>query len=113
MVVISRQTNESVMFGDDLLVTVMQIRGTTAALRAVALRRPGAEVQGACDYTLGRDDSRELAPGILCTVVDVRGDKVRLGFETASKISVHRKEVYDAIRRENRAAAQVKPEEKK
>jgi hypothetical protein len=26
-------------------------------------------------------------------------------------VSVHRKEVYDAIRRENRAAAQVKPED--
>jgi carbon storage regulator len=45
------------------------------------------------------------------TVVDIRGDKVRLGINAPREISVHRKEVYDAIRRENRAAAQVKPED--
>ena len=45
------------------------------------------------------------------TVVDIRGDKVRLGITAPKEISVHRKEVYDAIRRENRAAAQVKPED--
>jgi len=42
-------------------------------------------------------------------VVDIRGDKVRLGINAPKEISVHRKEVYDAIRRENREAAQVKP----
>jgi len=36
---------------------------------------------------------------------------VRLGINAPKEISVHRKEVYDAIRRENRAAAQVKPED--
>ena len=34
------------------------------------------------------------------TVVDIRGDKVRLGINAPREISVHRKEVYDAIRRE-------------
>jgi cytosine/creatinine deaminase len=47
------------------------------------------------------------------TVVDIRGDKVRLGITAPREISVHRQEVYDAIRRENRAAAQVKPEDLK
>lgn len=42
-------------------------------------------------------------------VVDIRGDKVRLGVNAPKSVSVHRKEVWDAIRRENRAAAQVKP----
>jgi carbon storage regulator len=45
------------------------------------------------------------------TVVDIRGDKVRLGINAPKEIAVHRKEVYDAIRRENKAAAQVKPED--
>ena len=45
------------------------------------------------------------------TVVDIRGDTVSLGINAPKEISVHRKEVYDAIRRENRAAAQVKPED--
>lgn len=34
-------------------------------------------------------------------VVDIRGDKVRLGIEAASHISIHRREVYEAIQRHN------------
>jgi carbon storage regulator len=36
---------------------------------------------------------------------------VRLGINAPKEIAVHRKEVYDAIRRENREAAQVRPED--
>jgi len=34
------------------------------------------------------------------TIVDVRGDKVRLGITAPRRISVHRREIYDAIQRE-------------
>ena len=34
---------------------------------------------------------------IVVTVVEIRGDKVRLGVEAPSEISVYRQEVYDAI----------------
>lgn len=34
-------------------------------------------------------------------IVDIRGDKVRLGIETPVSHSVHRKEVYDALQKEN------------
>jgi len=40
------------------------------------------------------------------TIVDVRGDKVRLGITAPKSIPVHRKEVYEAIQREKREAAQ-------
>ena len=37
---------------------------------------------------------------ITIVVVEVRGDKVRLGIEAPREVPVHRKEVYDAIKRE-------------
>src|SRR5690349_13922958 len=58
-----------------------------------------------------RDETIMIGDDIEVTVVDIRGDKVRLGINAPKSISVHRKEVYDAIRRENREAAQVKPED--
>jgi carbon storage regulator len=40
-------------------------------------------------------------------VVEIRGDKVRLGVEAPKEVPVHRREVFDAIHRaENEAAAE-------
>ncbi len=58
-----------------------------------------------------RDETIMIGDDIEVTVVDIRGDKVRLGINAPKEISVHRKEASDATRRENRAAAQVKPED--
>ena len=35
-------------------------------------------------------------------VVDIRGDKVRLGFDAPKDVPIHRKEVYDAIHRDEK-----------
>lgn len=40
---------------------------------------------------------------IFIRVVDIRGDKVRLGIEAPEHIPVHRREVYDAIQRQVQA----------
>lgn len=45
------------------------------------------------------------------TIVDVRGDKVRLGINAPKHIPVHRREIYNAIQREKNKDAQ--PESKK
>lgn len=37
---------------------------------------------------------------IVVTVVDIRGDKVRLGIEAPKEVSIHRSEVYEALKRE-------------
>jgi carbon storage regulator len=58
-----------------------------------------------------RDQTIMIGDDIEITVVDIRGDKVRLGINAPAEVTVHRKEVYDAIKRENREAASVKPED--
>jgi len=47
-----------------------------------------------------RDQSIIIGDNIVITVVDVRGDKVRLGIDAPMDIPVHRHEVYEAIKRE-------------
>ncbi|MCC6465958.1 MAG: carbon storage regulator CsrA [Planctomycetes bacterium] len=59
MLVLSRQVNQSIMIGDDIEVTI----------------------------------------------VDIKGDKVRVGINAPGNVAVHRKEVYLAIRNENVEAA--------
>lgn len=56
-----------------------------------------------------RDESIMIGDNISITVVDIRGDKVRLGIDAPTDIPVHRQEVYDAIQRENLKASQLEP----
>lgn len=58
-----------------------------------------------------RDETIMVGDNIEITVTDIRGDKVRIGIDAPRDVTIHRKEVYDAIRREARAAAQIKPED--
>ena len=41
-----------------------------------------------------------IADNIVITVVEIRGDKVRLGIEAPKEVPVHRKEIYELIQRE-------------
>jgi len=56
-----------------------------------------------------RDESIMIDDNIVITVVDIRGDKVRLGIEAPKEVPVHRKEVYDAIQREQAGPAPSDP----
>jgi len=58
-----------------------------------------------------KNESIVINDDITIVVVEIRGDKVRLGVEAPKEVSVHRREVFDAIRREQ-AAADVKAAEK-
>ena len=58
-----------------------------------------------------RDETIMIGDDVQITVVDIRGDKVRLGITAPRHIQVHRKEVYDAIKRENEEAAKLKPKD--
>lgn len=56
-----------------------------------------------------RDQSIMIGDDIEITIVDVRGDKVRVGINAPRQVSVHRKEVYEAIRRETEAGKDAPP----
>ena len=58
-----------------------------------------------------RDQSIIIGDNIEIVVVDIRGDKVRLGIKAPAEIPVHRKEVYEAIKSATRTVAAVKPED--
>ena len=56
-----------------------------------------------------RDESIMIGDNVVVTIVDIRGDKVRLGIAAPKEIPVHRQEVYEAIQRENRSSATLQP----
>jgi carbon storage regulator len=49
------------------------------------------------EIIIGEGDSK-----VVITIVDIRGDKVRLGVQARREVPVHRREVYEAILREGR-----------
>ncbi|MCA9063449.1 MAG: carbon storage regulator CsrA [Planctomycetaceae bacterium] len=48
-----------------------------------------------------KDEKIVIGDSIVLMVIEIRGDKVRLGIEAPRDVSVHREEVYEAIKREN------------
>ena len=58
-----------------------------------------------------RDECIMIGDDVMITVVDIRGDKVRLGIDAPKTIPVHRQEVYDAIKRENKKSSNIGPAE--
>lgn len=52
-----------------------------------------------------KDQSVYIGDDIIVTVVDVRGDRIRLGIEAPPDVAVHRQEIYEMIQRENADAA--------
>lgn len=53
------------------------------------------------------DESIMIGDNVEITVVELRGDHVKIGIKAPRHISVHRKEIYEAIQRENFEAARV------
>lgn len=51
--------------------------------------------------TRKKNESIVIGDNITIVVVEIWGDKVRLGIEAPKEVPVHRREVFDAIRRES------------
>ena len=57
------------------------------------------------------NESIIISDNITVTVIEIRGDKVRLGIEAPKDVSVHRREVYEAIHAQD-PPSQVKSRER-
>ena len=55
------------------------------------------------------DEQIVIGQDVIVTVIEIRGDKVRLGIEAPAHVSVHRQEVYLSLQRE-KAAESPKPD---
>ena len=55
-----------------------------------------------------RDESIMIGDNVEVVIIDVRGDKVRLGITAPKSIPVHRREIYDAIQREKSHAKECR-----
>ena len=58
-----------------------------------------------------KNESIVINNEITIVVVEIRGDKVRLGVEAPWEVPVHRREVYDAIQRNNHDGQGIEPTE--
>ena len=55
-----------------------------------------------------KNESIIISDNIVVTVIDIRGDRVRLGFDAPKEVRIHRREIYDAIKR-SEAERDVRP----
>jgi carbon storage regulator len=64
--------------------------------------------RGAAMLVLSRkkNESIIINDNITVTVIEIRGDKVRIGIEAPKDVTVHRREVYEAIQNQSRIADQ-------
>jgi carbon storage regulator len=50
-----------------------------------------------------------IGDDISISIIEIRGDQVRVGVDAPKTVKVFRQEVFDAIRAENKAAVESKP----
>ncbi len=51
-------------------------------------------------FSRKKDESIIIGDDIVITIIDIRGDKVRLGIDAPREVPVHRQEVYLAIKKQ-------------
>jgi carbon storage regulator len=101
MLVMSRAVNECIIIVNDLRVEVITITPTSATLRAFRPLLGGRLTDEIETKALAINQSISPADGISISVVDLREDKVRIGVTAQRTTSVHRLEVWEAIRRQS------------
>ena len=128
MLVFSRKKSESIIIGDMIAVTVVEIRGDKVRLgvdapKYVAVHRgecgdafaiecqrtsqpieklvgPSLVLRGSLlIHSRKKNESIVINGDIKVIVVNIRADSVQLGFESPGEITLRRREVYEAVRR--------------
>lgn len=54
--------------------------------------------------TRKKGQSLIIGNDIELSIIDIQGDQVRIGINAPKSVTIHRKEIYDEIRNENRSA---------
>jgi carbon storage regulator len=99
MLVISRYADETVMIGDDRRITVSAIRGDRVTLTLAERVDDGGSGRMVTKSALLRlDETIGFGIDVRVSLVNLRSDRVRLGITAPRNVSVHRQEVYDALR---------------
>lgn len=106
MLVIKRMPGQTIMIGDSVEITVEAMDGDFVTLRVRQERTGGAEDGQVEDQleVLERDQSFRCFGLADITVVALRPDGCSIGVSRSGKLMIHRKEVYEQIRKENREA---------
>jgi carbon storage regulator CsrA len=97
MLVLSRNVDEVIKIGDDIDITVVSILKGKVCLK---ITQPGSKIEFESLYDL--DEVIKIGDDIEVKVTDIRGTKVRLGISCSPYVSIHRKEVYDVMKRQPR-----------
>src|SRR5688500_257877 len=104
MIVVSREVGTTMVIGDDVEVLVEAIGQHTVELR-VTRKEVKGRLTTETRHRLALKEQIDLGDDCTCTFVDLRPPKVRLRFVAPRTTSIHRKEVWEAIRRKSRGDA--------
>ena len=109
MLVLTRKKEESIMIGDDVEITIVDIDGDNVRLSIIMERF--AITLSLSQQNKGKWDERDekhksiiIGDDVKIIIVNVCRDLVRLGSDAADVIPVHRREIYDANQRKKSAA---------
>lgn len=61
--------------------------------------------------TRKKEQSIVIGEGIVITVLEIRGEQVRLGIVAPKEVTVHRQEIYQQIHSENVASSETRQED--
>lgn len=92
MLILTRRIGESINIGDDILVTILGVKGNTVRIRTAT---PELLI---LTRKLGEDIN--ISNDIIVTILSIKGMQVRLGITAPRSIQVHREEIYLRIQAE-------------